>query len=160
MRMYSLTIKHTPDVVRRAYWQLSRERAGGYHIAVVIVAVISVIGTIKGNTPWLYGFGAGVCSLYIYNLWMEIRNVGVKAGNRIFNVKLDNAGFIQESEGKSTFIGWTSVIEIRKTKDIWLLLSKDKAHYSPFPIKDITQDALAFIETKVLESGGKVSNRN
>lgn len=155
--MHSLIIKHTPDVARRTYWKLSWERAGGYHIAFAIVSVISIIGTIKGNTPWLFGFGAGICSLYIYNLWMEIRNVGQKAGDRIFNIHLENNGFTQESDGKSAFIRWDSVAEIKKMKDIWLLLSKDKAHYTAFPIKDIPQDALKFIETKVIECGGKIS---
>ena len=66
--MHSFQIEHTPDFARRIYWKLSRERAGGYHIGAVIVAAISIIGTIAGNTPWLFGFGVGVWRRFVFGV--------------------------------------------------------------------------------------------
>ncbi len=155
--MHTFRIKHTPEVARRAYWSLSKRRAGGFHVGAVIVAVVCMIGTIKGSTPWLYGFGLGACSMYAYNLWAEIHNVGLKAGNRAFNITLDNDGFTQESEGKSMFVPWNGVGELRKMKEIWLLLAKDNSNYSSFPLKDIRAEERAFLEAKVLAVGGSVT---
>ncbi len=95
--------------------------------------------------------------MYAYNLWTEIRNVGLKAGNRVFNVTLDDGGFTQESEGKSVFVPWNGVGELRKMKELWLLLAKDNSNYTSFPLKDITAEDLAFIEAKVLAVGGSVT---
>ncbi len=155
--MHTFQIKHTPEVARRVHWSLSKKRAGGLHVGAVIVAVVCIIGTIKGNMPWLYGFGLGVCSMYAYNLWTEIRNVGLTAGNRIFNITLGNEGFTQESEGKSVFVPWSRVGNIQKMKEIWLLVSKDNSNYTTLPLMDLTAESLAFIESKVLASGGSVT---
>ncbi len=155
--MHTFQIKHTPEVARQAHWSLSKQRAGGFHVGAVIVAVVCIIGTVKGSMPWLYGFGLGVCSMYAYNLWTELRNVGLKAGNRVFDITLDNDGFTQASEGKSVFVPWNRVGELRKMKDIWLLLAKDNSNYTAFPLKDITAETLTFIEANILAGGGSVT---
>jgi hypothetical protein len=76
--------------------------------------------------------------------------------SRRANFIFDENGFSVESEAGSGGIKWTTISEIRRMKDVWLLF-QNRYTYNTLPLENVGENVREFILSKVKEAGGKIS---
>lgn len=156
------TLEYNPPLLREAVMGFWRRSLGvGLLIASIFCAGMLGFLLVRGDRSWVVGMLAAVLlfgtlfvvAVYIVhyrNTLQKFRNMG--APQAVFKVS-ENSFSVSSGIGTST-VPWSSVTEVWKFKNCWLLLFS-KAQFVTLPLVCIPEEMQAFILKRVAAAGGK-----
>jgi hypothetical protein len=160
---FETTLTYNEPLIRHAVFSYWRRSSGILFVPVLIAMTIwCVVLIVQGDASWqtgafgtVIGFGFLISgSVYV----VQYKNALAKLqdmGSPHAKFRAEEATFTFESGIGASTLQWSTVKEIWKCKNVWLMLFS-KAHFSTLPLADISPEMLAFIEERVLAAGGKI----
>jgi YcxB-like protein len=134
-----------------------------YLIAIGFVAAGLIYGITTGNKSWFIGALASflffaiaiIVALYFvhyYNVFAKFKAMGEPSATCILD---EHTLFFASGAGSAT-LPWSSVTEVWRFTDCWLLLYS-KSQFSTLPVANLSPEMQAFIVERVIAAGGKIS---
>lgn len=160
---HETTLEYTIPVLREAVAGFWRRTVGrGLLIALPICAGSLAALLIQGDRSWLVGmlgaaitFGVALLiALYVVhyrNVVQKLRDMG--APRATFKATVDS--FTVSSSVATSTMPWSSVIQVWKFKNCWLLLFS-KAQFMTLPLASVPQELRVFVLARVAAAGGKI----
>lgn len=159
---HETTLEYTVPLLReavRGFWR--RSVGAGLFIAIAICAGMLIFLLMQGDRSWVVGviaavlaFGAmlaaAVYVVHFRNSLQKFRDMG--SPQAIF--KASEHSFTVISAAGTSTLPWSSVKEVWKFKNCWLLLFS-KAQFMTLPLACIPEETRAFIINRVAAGGGK-----
>lgn len=154
------TYEITPLLARRAFRRYGWRTWGGFHIGVLVVGVIGLIGTVTGDAPWLYGFLLGLGVAYGLLWWsMSVsaeRAIATLADRRV-TLEIDDDAFRWSANGVLSIVQWHALTSAWKYPDMWFLVIGGSRNPIVVPETALTPEAKSIITHKIQQSGGKIA---
>ena len=147
---------HSASWSARAVQQYDWIRNGGWHVAIIVIGLVSAAVAILQNGPWLSGFGVGFTATWLYVWWASKRRVRRSEGaygDHDIAVQVAQDGLTFESAAFR--IEWPRIRTVIATKDLWLLEGAGRGFVLPIPIASLTSEAMELIRERVVANGGR-----
>jgi hypothetical protein len=156
------TLEYTLPLLREAVAGFWRRSVGlGFLVALALCVVVLCVLLIQGDRSWAVGFIAAVllfgllfiAAVYFVhyrNALQKFQNMGAPTAT----LRVSQDSFTVTSGAGSSTLPWTSVTEVWKLQNVWLLLFS-KAQFMTLPLKSIPKDMRAFVLERISSAGGK-----
>jgi hypothetical protein len=159
---HETTLEYTVPLLREAVRGFWRRTVGiGVLIVLAIFAGMLAFRLMQGDRSWIVGviaaalflgamFVAAVYLVHYRNSLQKFRDMGSPRAT----FKASEHSFTVSSAAGTSTLPWSSVTEIWKFKNCWLLLFS-KAQFMTLPLACITEETRTFIINRVAAAGGK-----
>ena len=164
MESHQVTIVITKECVERAARRFLRRfiiRSSAADL--VFVAMGAILGFTGVFSPQLalgwIAAGLGIIALVFLVAWKYVRSSKARFSaltDPQITYRCNESSFGTKSCLGSMEIPWTTISEIWKFDDVWLLFFGNQG-YSMFPVSLVALDVASFVEERVKSNGGKVS---
>jgi hypothetical protein len=161
--LFETTLIYNEKLLRHAVWSYWKRTVGGFYLLVLFGMSLGVAVLVaQGDRSWLLGFMAmavGMAYLMLLCLYViHLKNSMAKfrdMGSPNATFRAEEQSFTLESGIGTATLQWSTVKELWKFQDVWLLMFS-KAHFSTLPVANLPSDLQAFILEKVKLAGGKI----
>lgn len=159
---HEITLEYSEPLLREAIAGFWRRSVGlGLMIALPVVATLLGVLLFLGDRSWVVGaVGAAllgcttvVGAIYIVHYRSAMRKFRGLGSTRATFRATDDSFTVSSAAGTST-LPWSSVTEIWKLQNCWLLLFSG-SQFITLPLANIPEDARTFIVENVIAAGGK-----
>jgi hypothetical protein len=159
---YETTLEYSAPLLREAVAGFWRRTVGaGLLIALAVCAVLLGFLLAQGDRSWFVGLlGAGVMfgaafvvAVYVVHYRNAIQKLHDMGSPRATFRASDNS-FTVSSDVATSTVPWSTVIEVWKLENCWLLLFS-KAQFMTLPLASVSRELQAFVLARVAAAGGK-----
>ena len=160
---YHATLVFTEPLVRQAAQAFGRRTVGiGFPFALAVMAAWLAALLWQGVTTWLVGALAMVLGfsvvilvlIYVVHYRNALRKF-LEMCPRPASVQAEDATFTITSGLGSVTVGWSSIREVWRFDQFWLLLFS-KGQFSTLPLACVPAEMQTFIQQRVQATGGKI----
>ncbi len=163
METHNATLQFNASLLREAVWFFWRRTVGvGILIALFICIALLICLLGQGDRSWLVGFVAAVLCfgtamvvavyfVHYKNTFQKFRNMGSSA-TVVFSASNDS--FTVSSGAATSTLPWSSVKQVWKLKNCWLLLFS-KAQFMTLPLAGLSDATQTFVLSRIADAGGK-----
>jgi hypothetical protein len=161
--VHEITLEYTEPLLRQAVLAFWRRTVGvGMFVALAIVASGLAWMVWQGDRSWVVGVGGGLLvfgvgipfAVYFVHLRRSLAKFRAM-GSPQAKLTLDEASFEMSSDLGSTSLPWSTVTEVWRYQDFWLLFFS-KAQFVTIPLASVPAEAQAYLLSHVSAAGGKV----
>lgn len=161
---YEATLIYTESLLCQAVFAFWRRTVGaGFFVAVILLAMSLAFQLWRGERSWEVGvIGALIVGalLFIATIYvLHFRNALAKfraMGQPTATLVLEEASFSLSSGIGSSVLQWSAITEVWRFRGFWLVLFS-KSQFVTLPLVSLSEEAQAFILSRVEASGGKTS---
>jgi hypothetical protein len=149
---YTASAKLAVQIVRSYLW----DTRGGYIIASIIVAILSVIFLMYGSYPAFWGVWLGIVLSHWLYWHLSIKDA--KKANEVpitVYVRIDDKGISYETEDTKYWTAWSTTIILYHHKRA-IRLEKSGSMLPVIPKEYADKDVISFIEQMVTKAGGGI----
>lgn len=164
IQSHQIHLTYNTEIVKEAVFRFWLRSVGkGFFVALTVVGVSFFWALMRGDTSWVTGIMAAsfvfgivfILALYVvhYRHAMEkLKTMGSFQAQMV----ISDSGFTLSSGAGSATMPWSSIGQIWKFENLWLLMFS-KGHFVTLPLSSLTPEEQASIQSYVLSAGGKIS---
>ena len=154
---------YNESLIRQAVFAYWRRTVGTFFVPLLLAMTVWFVALlVQHDLSWKTGvFGAVVGFGYVFSATVYVVHYKNSLArfhdlqNSMATLLADDSSFtIESSIGKST-LQWTSVKEVWKFQNVWLLLFS-KAHFCTLPVANLSPELQQLILGRVIAAGGKI----
>lgn len=159
---HAATLEFSEEIIREAVFGFWRRSVGvALPIAMAVVAAMLVLLLARRNSSWVVGVLATVLIVslvFVAVLYaVHYRNAITKfrgMPSRQASFVASSEGFVVTSEIGTSTLPWSSVVELWRFQNCWLLLFS-KAQFITLPLRCIPLEMQNFIASRIVPSAAK-----
>lgn len=164
MQSHQIHLTYNTEIVKEAVFRFWLRSVGkGFFIALTVVGASFLWALLRGDTSWVTGIMAAsfvfgivfIVTLYVvhYRHAMEkLKTMGSLQAQMV----VSDSGFTFSSGAGSATMPWSSIGQIWKFENLWLLMFS-KGHFATLPLASLTPEEREMIAAHVVSAGGKIS---
>jgi hypothetical protein len=164
--LFETTLIYNEKLIRCAVWSYWKRTVGGlYPLVLLALTTYFFVLLFKGDKTWLVGLIgtllgisylllAGIYAVHFKRSISKFREMG-NLGSLNATFQTDDHSFTVNSAIGTSTLKWSTVKEIWRFQDVWLLLFS-KAEFMTLPLINLPLDMQTFILEKVKSTGGKI----
>jgi hypothetical protein len=159
---HETTLEYSVPLLREAvagFWR----RSVGLGVLLALIVCAGMLGFLlaQGDRSWVVGFLAAVIifgAMFVVTIYfVHYRNALQKfrdMGSPRATFRAAEDSFIVSSGAGTSTMRWSSVAQVWKFKNCWLLLFS-KAQFMTLPLASVSEEMRAFVLERVAAAGGK-----
>lgn len=160
---YEATLIYTESLLRQAVFAFWRRMVGvGFFIAITLLVISLAFQLWRGERSWevgvigtlIVGALVFVATIYVFhfrNALAKFRAMGQPTATLV----LEEASFTLSSGIGSSVLQWSAITKVWRFRGFWLVLFS-KSQFVTLPLAALSEEAQAFIVSRVEASGGKI----
>lgn len=159
---HETTLEYSVPLLREAVAGFWRRSVGvGTLIALAVCAGMLGVLLAQGDRSWVVGllgsvvalgtvFVVAIYAVHYRNAVQKLRDMGSPRAT----FSTTDSSFTVTSDLATSTVPWSTVTQIWKFKNCWLLLFS-RAHFMTLPLASVPQDMQAFVLARVTAAGGR-----
>jgi drug/metabolite transporter (DMT)-like permease len=159
---HETTLEYSVPLLREAVAGFWRRSVGvGMLIALAVCAGMLGVLLVQGDRSWVVGllgavvtlgaaFVVAIYAVHYRNAIQKLRDMGSPRAT----FRASDSSFTVSSDLATSTVPWSTVTQIWKFKNCWLLLFS-KAQFMTLPLASVPQDMQAFVLARVAAAGGR-----